>query len=194
MIDRKTPVDDLPEQLSETERAELRVALEQAILGAAGSSPGLEQESAAYLRLVQRTDLASRECSALLVDAVRQATRAGNSWAAVGAVLGISRQAAQQRFGAPRASAQMEIPGKRRVITGATAFNEMKMLEIEGAAGNHLVDFGPLYLIVEESDHPWQHLRHFGWQQQARLVAEGWTLVGAWFPFRYYKRPQYSDD
>ncbi|GAA5118107.1 hypothetical protein GCM10023339_30130 [Alloalcanivorax gelatiniphagus] len=37
-----------------------------------------------------------------LADAVRRAHAAGHSWAAVGAVLGTSRQAAFKRFGAPR--------------------------------------------------------------------------------------------
>ncbi|MDZ5662443.1 hypothetical protein SFC79_11775 [Nocardioides sp. S-58] len=37
-----------------------------------------------------------------LADAVRRAQAAGHSWAAVGAVLGTSRQAAFKRFGTPR--------------------------------------------------------------------------------------------
>ncbi len=189
-MDHKKPSSDhLPERMSENEKAALKAALEDAILGPENGTLKLEQEPAAFLRLVQVADFASRECSGLLVDAVRQAIRAGNSWAAIGDTLGTSRQAAQQRFGGPRQPGESETQGTRRVITGATAFNEMKMLEIEGAAGNHLVDFGALYLIVEESDRPWQHLRVFGRYHMARLVSEGWIFVGAWFPFHYFKRP-----
>ena len=190
MTDKKKPnTDHLLEGISDTKKAALKAALENAILGSENGSLKLEKEPAAFLRLVQVADFASKECSGLLVDAVRQAIRAGNSWAAIGATLGTSRQAAQQRFGGPRQPGESDMHGTRRVITGATAFSEMKMLEIEGAAGNLLVDFGALYLIVEESDRPWQHLRVFGRLRMTQLVSDGWTFVGAWFPFHYYKRP-----
>jgi hypothetical protein len=36
-----------------------------------------------------------------LIDEVRSAHNAGLSWTAIGAILGVSRQAARQRFGTP---------------------------------------------------------------------------------------------
>jgi hypothetical protein len=132
-----------------------------------------------YLRLVAGADVAAREGDRLLREAVFNARRAGHSWDAIGRVLGVSRQAAQQRFRSP------EAPEGRRVIK-ATAFNEVEILEREGREGNHLVDFGPMYLVVEPSEQEWEHLRVVG-----RREPEGdWELVGRWFPFRYYKRPR----
>ena len=40
---------------------------------------------------------------------------------------------------------------KWRQTTGAHAFNEMKLLQLEELAGNHLVGFGLNYLLVEHS-------------------------------------------
>ena len=108
------------------------------------------------------------------------ARHAGHSWDAIGGVLGVSRQAAQQRF-----RSLVEAAEGRRVIKGVTAFNEVEVLAREGSAGNHLVGFGAGHLIVEASDHPWEHRRVVG-----RHAPEGdWEFVGRWFPFRYYKRP-----
>ncbi|MGW6710885.1 hypothetical protein ACWGDE_39200, partial [Streptomyces sp. NPDC054956] len=125
------------------------------------------------------------------------------SWDSVGGVLGVSRQAAQQRFAVKSPAAKpgsgtdptYETDGRpdgapaRRTITPVTAFNEMA--ELDGAAheGWHLVDYGPLFLVVEASDQVWEHRRTFGGQRR-RMKAEGWTQVGAGsFPWRYYKRP-----
>ncbi len=53
-----------------------------------------------------------------------------------------------------------------------------------------LVDFGALFLVVERSRHQWEHRRLIGTSRaRERLEAEGWSLVGSWFPFCYYKRP-----
>src|SRR5690349_18241280 len=78
-----------------------------------------------YLRLVAGADVAAREGERLLREAVANARRAGQSWDAIGRVLGVSRQAAQQRFRA------VEAQDERRRIK-ATAFNEMDLLEREG--------------------------------------------------------------
>jgi hypothetical protein len=130
-----------------------------------------------HLRLVAGADVAAREGERLLREAVAGARHAGHSWDTIGKVLGVSRQAAQQRF----RSAEPDQGHRIR----ATAINEMDILEREGREGNHLVDFGAGYLVVEPSEHPWEHLRVVG-----RQAPEGdWQFVGRWFPFRYYKRP-----
>jgi hypothetical protein len=72
----------------------------------------------------------------------------------------VSRQAAQQRFGQPGPPATT---GRgRRVLSPLTAFDEMAVLEREGRRGWHVVDFGPLYHVVEASDSVWQHRRACG--------------------------------
>ena len=79
----------------------------------------------------------------------------------------------------------------RRVLSPLTAFDEMEVLEREGKLGWHVVDFGPFFHVVERSDHPWEHRRvPFAVGPRLRkLEADGWTAVGAWFPWRYLKRP-----
>lgn len=179
------------EQLSEEEKGALKQAIQQAVLGADGLDKELEQNPEAYLRLVNRADLAVTESSLLLADAVNQAKRMGHPWAVIGKALGISRQATQQRFGQPGFDPEMN--GTRRTIGQATAFNEMEILKYEGEAGNHLVDFGPLFLIVEASDQQWEHMRvTLVWMGDVRRQLEqaGWVYVGTWFPFRYFKRPK----
>jgi hypothetical protein len=104
-------------------------------------------------------------------------------------VLGVTRQAAQQRFGASSPAPEEE--PERRVLRGIHALNEEAVLEVEGQQGYHLVDFGTLYLVLERSTHPWRHRRvTFATRaMRARLRSEGWEEVGRWFPYTYFKRP-----
>lgn len=175
--------------LDRDEQRALRFAIQQAVLGSEGLEEELEKSPEAYLHLVARADLAVGETASLLHDAVNQARRVGHSWQTIGQELGVSRQAAQQRFGP--ADSDLPESGTRRILQGATAFNEMAMLESEGQAGNHLVSFGPLYLEVEASRERWEHLRVtalvLGPLRQ-HLEKAGWRYVGSWFPFRYFKR------
>jgi len=55
--------------------------------------------SAAELRAIEAALKSSDAADAQLHRAVRAARAANYSWAAIGAVLGVSKQAAQQRFG-----------------------------------------------------------------------------------------------
>ena len=79
----------------------------------------------------------------------------------------------------------------RRTIRGATAFNEMAILEREGRRGYHLVDVGIARLDVEASDRPWEHLRLIAASPStiAALQESGWRVVGSWGLFTYLKRP-----
>lgn len=52
-----------------------------------------------HLATIKDAAAAVEDAQDWLVRAVRAAVRAGETWGAVGAALGISRQAAQQRFG-----------------------------------------------------------------------------------------------
>lgn len=188
-----TAVPAADELLDDGARARLREAVTEAVL----SQPGdlrerLEHDAEASLVLVVAARTAAEETSRLLREAVASARGAGHSWDVVGRLLGVSRQAAQQRFGAgpPEPPAQTG-PAERRLLTPLTAFTEMAVLEKEGRAGWHVVDYGPLFHLVEASDVPWEH-RRVAWSPGAarRMEADGWTLVrGATFPWGYYKRP-----
>jgi hypothetical protein len=116
--------------------------------------------------------------------------RAGMSWSEIGAALGISKQAAQQRFGSTEDSesgADGEI-----VISGATAFNEVRLLREEGAKGHELVRTGPLKLVFRATRRPWEHARVVAVTPSlavAQLHGRSWQHVSSWFPFHYFKRP-----
>jgi hypothetical protein len=181
--------------LADEETTRIRDGIADAVLsGPTGLRDELEHDRDSYLRLVAASRAGAEETSRLLRESIAGARRANHSWDAIGRVLGVSRQAAQQRFGsaagAPDAASTADTPD-RRVISPLTAFDEMEVLEREGRLGWHVVDFGPFFHVVERSDHPWEHRRvpfAIG-ARLRRLEAEGWIAVGAWFPWRYLKRP-----
>lgn len=120
--------------------------------------------------------------------------RSGLSWTDIGEALGISKQAAQQRFkleiednSAPQADGEMV------VRLGAHAFNEMRILKHEGENGHELVDAGLLKLIFRKTDQQWEYIRRVGgvWMTDEMLLEmtnAGWTYVSSWPPFHYFKR------
>ena len=125
------------------------------------------------------------------IDAAR---RAGLSWAEIGTALGISKQAAQQRFRAIESADDMADDGEEIVRLGATAFNEMGILTSEGQKGRELIRTGAFVLVFRPTGVKWEYRRRIG---SATLVApmqaEGWTLASSWFPFLYFKRPIPAD-
>jgi hypothetical protein len=122
------------------------------------------------------------------VDAAR---RSGLSWSEIGEVLGISKQAAQQRFRTPdinEAAGPSDASEDEILVRwGAHAFNEMDILREEGAKGHELVSFGPLFLKFRRTETNWEYRRVIG--GRPKLEREGWRYVGSWLPFFYYKRP-----
>ncbi|RLV10107.1 hypothetical protein CTZ27_02420 [Streptomyces griseocarneus] len=180
------------------EAAAIREGIAGAVLGAPdGLAESLEHDPAGYLRLVAATRIGAEETSRLLREAVQGARAAGHSWDTVGRILGVSRQAAQQRFAAKSSGAPVASPGgpgtpERRVLTPLTAFDEMAALAEASLDGWHVVDYGPFFHVVEASDHPWEHRRvpFAVGTRRRRLEAEGWIQVGPGsFPWAYYKRP-----
>jgi len=184
------------ESLTSAEDAALREAIAAAVLSVPeGLSDALLDDPRAYLRLVAATRAAAEETSRLLRESVDGARHAGHSWDTVGRVLGVSRQAAQQRFGtAPTVrGGAAAAPGApvRRVLTPLTAFDEMAALAEEGRHGWHSVDYGTLFHVVQASPWRWEHRRvlvSIG-PRRHRLQDEGWQLIGTmWFPWAYYAR------
>ncbi|PXA70828.1 hypothetical protein [Cryobacterium arcticum] len=189
--------DQVPSSLTADEAAAVRDAVAEAVLGTpAGLRAALESEPDAYLRLVGASRTAAEETSRLLRESINGARAAGHSWDTLGRLLGVSRQAAQQRFSAPSQPASVR-PGDaehphRKVISPVTAFDEMAVLATEGLRGWHLVDFGTLFHVLEESEQQWEY-RRMPWtpgsSARRRLEAEGWQLVReTTFPWGYYTR------
>jgi hypothetical protein len=178
--------------LDETDAERVREGVAAAVVGGPdGLRDRLQSDPASFRALVAAARVGAEEADRLLHRAVAGARQAGHSWEAIGRLLGVSRQAAQQRFASDPATGGPPDPEPaRRVLTGVTAFTEMAVLEAEGARGWHLVDFGPLYLVVERSPHRWAHRRVTlpSRTTQRRLEQGGWTAIGTWFPFRYFAR------
>lgn len=127
------------------------------------------------------------------VDAAR---RTGISWSEVGKVLGISKQAAQQRFRSLGEADDIQIREDEEVVRlGATAFNEMRMLRDEGVRGNELIRTGAFTLVFRRSDRPWEYRRRIGATAMiAEMEEAGWSYVSNWPPFHYFKRPLAPDE
>lgn len=159
------------------------------------STPG-----AAGLALVALSGSISSEAQDLLRSAVAAARETGASWATIGGVLGISKQAAQQRFGKEPRSSQGATPegdpwaesdGRIWRMTPVDAFDELPRLERAGRHGWHSIRYGILYHELVHSPVQWEHLRVTVFNNpRKRLEAEGWRPLGTnWFPWIYYTRP-----
>jgi hypothetical protein len=167
----------------------LDISLRQAILAA---EPGLEEkletDRDAYLRVVSLSAQANARVPYLLNSAVTAARTAGHSWARVGKELGMTRQAAQQRFSI-NDTIPAEFAGTVKKLQPLTAFDEMEALERAGREGWHSISFGMLYHLVEKTDEQWQHLRVLATSSRSSLEADGWRRIGRmWFPWAYYAR------
>lgn len=146
----------------------------------------LESDPEAHVRLVEWTSALRGAAIDAHGEAVKAARRAGISWDRIGETLGITRQAAQQRFSSTTATSIADV----RRLTGLSAFNEMAALAEAGRRGWHSVGFGPLYHEVVRDEQQWEHRRvsAFG-SPRWLLLQDGWELVGGWFPWVYLARP-----
>lgn len=167
---------------------QLRTATAALVLGWATDFNGnsKEQFATAVTAAVVVAD-ESRHTLQRWIDAAR---RAGLSWSEIGTAMGISRQAAQQRFG----SMEDDEQGAAEEITvyGATTFNEVRLLSDEGAKGHELVRTGFLKLVFRASQLRWEHARVVAASPvhaSAQLDGSSWQHVSSWFPFHYFKRP-----
>ena len=147
-----------------------------------------------YSELVGAAHIVSDEARLALHRWIDAGRRAGLSWAEIGATLGISKQAAQQRFGAAGDDAEAGDArlGEIEVRLGATAFNELRILEEEGRRGRELVGTGALKLWFRQTSHDWEYRRVVAAAPAAaadQLRGKGWKHVSSWFLFHYFKRP-----
>jgi hypothetical protein len=168
----------------------LRQLLSEAITAARPDlSERLDADPAAHLDLVSLALAARSETDALLRAAVSSARSAGSTWEAIGHVLDMSRQAAQQRYGGED-SALPRTGGTILRLAPLTAFTEMRVLERAGRYGWHSIGFGALFHIVEKSDLQWEHRRvHAVGTDRRELEDAGWEQIGSlWFPWAYYTR------
>ena len=148
------------------------------------------KDQQAYRDMVLASYFATEEIRIALQRWVEAARRAGLSWSEIGALIGISKQAVQQRFGASEPGME-PVDGDIIVRHGATGLNEMAMLVEEGQAGRELVGTGLLKLYLRQTDRRWSYDRVAGLlpeQVRRQMEKAGWTWVSTWYPFLYFKR------
>jgi hypothetical protein len=178
-------------RLAASDAEAIREAVAFAIVHAPrGLQYSLGSDPEASLVLVDAARVAAEEAGRLLRQSISSARTAGTSWDAVGEILGVSRQAAQQRFGSAQASGE-DMAGDRRVLSPVTAFDEMDALADVGRHGWHSVDYGTLHHVLEKSDRQWEHRRAlWGTVQRSQLESDGWQLIrGNTFPWSYWAKP-----
>jgi len=138
-----------------------------------------------FLALVARSAEAERVTKQLLQQSVDSARAAGHSWAALGGVLEMSRQAAQQRFGAP---APLTDGDDERWLGPVTAFDELGELELAGRLGWHTVQAGFLRHRMVRTDTQWEHRRVLWRGPASRVTRDGWQVGCRAFPWLYLIR------
>lgn len=151
-------------------------------------------QPADHLEIVRRAVEANGVARDLLQQAVSAARSSGHSWAAIGDVLGLTRQAAQQRFGAAGdadasapGSASGEI-GEERWLGPITAFDEMPELELAGRRGWHTIGAAMFKHRMVRTATQWEH-RRVVWNRPTKsFEKDGWVLALRAFPWIYLIR------
>ena len=87
-----------PAPLSPEQRASLQQSIEAAVVAHAGLADTPDAGADNALRLLAASSAGLQICEGLQKETVGRARQAGRSWAELGALMGITRQAAQQRF------------------------------------------------------------------------------------------------
>jgi hypothetical protein len=143
-----------------------------------------------YAAMIVAAHIAADESRLSLHRWVDAGRRAGMSWTDIGALIGVSKQGAQQRFGGAGEDGAASGADQISVRLGATAFNEVGMLREEGLKGRELIGTGALALTFRQTDRAWEHCRIAGIDPDvAAMNDQGWTYVSSWFVFHYFKRP-----
>ena len=122
------------------------------------------------------------------IDAAR---RTGLSWTDLGSALGISKQAAQQRFKSIDANDDSSIAHEEEIVRTrySAIFNERKILREEGLKRNELIRTNNNSLVFRPTGHIWEYRRRVGFSAMRKEMRDaGWTLVSTWPPVSYFKR------
>lgn len=138
-----------------------------------------------HLAIVARAAVAEQAGRELLRQSVSAARSSGHSWAAIGGVLGLSRQATQQRFGAGK---ELDQGPKYRWLGPVTAIDEMRELELAGRRGWRTIGAGMLKHRMERTDTQWEHRRVVWSRPAGSYEVDGWVVAVRAFPWLYLVR------
>ena len=146
---------------------------------------GTTEDDPDHLALVRRAADADAVVNGILRQSISAARAGGHSWAAIGEVLGLSRQAVQQRFGAALAE---PVEPERRGLGAVTALDELPELALAGRQGWRTVGAGMLFHVVERTATQWE-TRRVLWRKPADAYQrDGWQIAVRAFPWLYLVR------
>lgn len=165
---------------------DLADAVGRAIIAEAGVDAGGGLRVEEHLALISASARAEDDVRRILARSVTAARASGASWALIGAELGMTRQAAQQRFGSSADPAITEVD--ERWLGPVTAFDEMGELEAAGRAGWHSVEAGTLAHRMVRTGTQWEHRRILWRASLASEEADGWRVGCRAFPWIYLVR------
>lgn len=177
---------------------ELRDRVADLVVAAVPDGPEVTLEDATaddFRTLIIAASVVSDEAGQSLHRWVDAGRHAGLSWAEIGEVLDVSRQAAQQRFArSTRSRDDAPQPNDSETITrnGMTAFNEVATLREEGEAGNELIGAAPLQLYFAPRGVRYKNIRVTALRPGPvirRYEEAGWKHALTWYPFHYFTRP-----
>lgn len=152
----------------------------------------LDQDPQASLQFLAAARDGHTATSLLLRRAALSARKAGHTWEAVGLVLGISKQAAQQRFAEDEETVmKVDSTEPQQLVRRAILLNEMDIMEQEGRKGWKLVAVGVLQLRFERTAVRWEYVRRVepGPSDRRAMAAQGWERVGSSTLWHYFRRP-----
>lgn len=174
--------------------AELEVLLAKlaASKGANLDSASLDQSPEALLHSVAIFGDLARASGQLQSQAVASAQAAGLSWAKIGNALGVSRQAAQQRFDSRRFEPATASP-TTRILGPVSRSDEIEQLMAAGQQGWKLIRSLHGEHVLEHSDCAWEVMRVSVFSPRAMpSAAQGWHAASTRFPDCFYLRRQGS--
>lgn len=167
--------------------AELMVELSK-LAARHGMSRGVSREEELLVAIAAFQDVA-RIATELQGQAARAAHEAGVSWSRIGALLGVSRQAVQQRFD-PSYISREPVGSQARLLGPVTRAEEMHHLEVAGAQGWKLVEARHGEHELEYAGGTWEITRVSVLSPRAMPAARaGWEAAATRFPDCFYVRP-----
>lgn len=164
--------------------ADLQEQIGALILG--DYDPAGDLTEADHLALVRRAGAAEQASQALQHRAVAAARSAGISWAALGRELGMTRQAAQQRFGVR--PDEQATDSRERWLGPVTAFDEMAELQLAGKLGWRTIGADVLRHRMLRTDTQWEHRRVLWTRPSSHYETDGWQVACRAFPWLYLVR------
>ncbi|QIK76753.1 hypothetical protein [Nocardioides piscis] len=145
-------------------------------------------DGTAPLEIVRRAAQADRITSDLLKQSVAAARGGGQSWSAIGTALGLTRQAAQQRFGRAETTDDRPDTPVERWLGPVTVFDELPELALAGSLGWHTVGAGMLRHRMVRTATRWEHKRIAWSGSLTRYERDGWQVGCRAFPWIYLVR------